>query len=166
LGSQREARALESASLLDWGRAGRLRLALLRALAPGLLGDSRLARAFERFRRRQGAMLESHARFEMLHAHLGGARWQDWPAQFHDPEGPAVARMAAEHADEIRFHALLQFLAHGQRAQAQRSARAAGMRIGLVADLAIGVDPGGSQAWAQQDTMLAGLTVGAPPDLL
>ncbi len=38
--------------------------------------------------------------------------------------------------------------------------------IGLISDLAVGTDGGGSQAWSRQADMLIGLSVGAPPDLL
>src|SRR5690606_11425931 len=41
----------------------------------------------------------------------------------------------------------------------------AGMPIGLITDLAIGTDPRGSHAWSRQGEMLAGVSVGAPPDL-
>src|SRR5262249_35459144 len=44
------------------------------------------------------------------------------------------------------------------------AARAAGMRIGLVSDLAIGMDPAGSHAWSRQSDLLLGLSIGAPPD--
>jgi 4-alpha-glucanotransferase len=40
------------------------------------------------------------------------------------------------------------------------------MAIGLIADLAVGADSGGSHAWAHQAEMLQGLSVGAPPDAL
>lgn len=40
------------------------------------------------------------------------------------------------------------------------------MRIGLIGDLAVGMDPNGSHAWSRQDDILLGLTIGAPPDLL
>jgi 4-alpha-glucanotransferase len=39
------------------------------------------------------------------------------------------------------------------------------MRIGLISDLAVGMDPGGSHAWSRQNDILAGLSIGAPPDL-
>jgi 4-alpha-glucanotransferase len=40
------------------------------------------------------------------------------------------------------------------------------MRIGLIGDLAVGMDPAGSHAWSRQNDVLLGLTIGAPPDLL
>ena len=39
------------------------------------------------------------------------------------------------------------------------------MRIGLIADLAIGMDRGGSHAWSRQRDLVVGLNVGAPPDI-
>jgi len=38
------------------------------------------------------------------------------------------------------------------------------MRLGLIADLAVGFDPGGSEAWRHRPWLLPGLTLGAPPD--
>ena len=40
------------------------------------------------------------------------------------------------------------------------------MPIGLISDLAVGTDGGGSHGWSRQDETLIGLTIGAPPDLL
>ena len=40
------------------------------------------------------------------------------------------------------------------------------MSIGLYRDLAVGVSPEGSEAWANQQLFAAGATVGAPPDSL
>ena len=42
----------------------------------------------------------------------------------------------------------------------------AGMRIGLIADLAVGMNSSGSAAWSEQKDVLVGLQIGAPPDLL
>src|SRR5580704_1602461 len=44
------------------------------------------------------------------------------------------------------------------------AARAAGMGTGIITDLAVGVHPGGADAWAHQDLLVGGLSVGAPPD--
>ena len=38
------------------------------------------------------------------------------------------------------------------------------MKVGLVADLAIGMAPSGSHAWSRQNEVLHGLGIGAPPD--
>lgn len=48
----------------------------------------------------------------------------------------------------------------------QTCARAAGMAIGLIADLAVGVDPAGSEVAASPHLFLQGLHIGAPPDPL
>ena len=39
------------------------------------------------------------------------------------------------------------------------------MAIGLITDMAVGMDPSGSHAWSAPDEILQGLAVGAPPDL-
>lgn len=164
-----EARRLASDELVDWPAAARLRLRALRRAFE--TADADTLAAFEAFRAGQGDVLETHARFEALHAHHFGAdparwHWRGWPEEHRDPRSPAVAAFAREHAREVSLHAFMQFLADRSLAGAQRAAREAGMPIGLVADLAVGADSGGSHCWSRQEETLIGLTVGAPPDLL
>lgn len=64
----------------------------------------------------------------------------------------------------IRFYSWLQFLCDEQLAVAQRRAREAGMRIGLITDLAVGVHPGGADASNLADYLAPQCSVGAPPD--
>jgi 4-alpha-glucanotransferase len=66
--------------------------------------------------------------------------------------------------DDPRYYAFLQWLADGAFAATQKAATDAGMRIGLITDLAIGLDPGGAQVGADPDAFLADLSIGAPPD--
>ena len=40
------------------------------------------------------------------------------------------------------------------------------MKIGLIGDLAVGLNDGGSQAWRRPGDLLQGLSIGAPPDAL
>ncbi len=160
------AAALESKLLVDWPAAARARLAAFRqAYETGADTEG-----FETFRRQSGDVLERHARFEALHAERflrhGQWYWRDWPAELHDPAGPAVAAFAAANADEVSFHAYMQFLIERGLAAAQAASRQAGMGIGLISDLAVGTDGGGSHAWSRQAEMLLGLSIGAPPDLL
>src|SRR5262249_37758746 len=129
-----------------------------------------LARDFAAFRRAGGSLLERHACFEVLHARqLARAKlvwsWRQWPARWRDPQGAAVEAFAKQHAREVTFNVFLQWLADRSLAAVQSHALSAGMRIGLIADLAVGMDGGGSHAWARQNDVLLGLSVGAPPDL-
>ena len=66
--------------------------------------------------------------------------------------------------DSDRYHLFLQWITARSFAAAQQAAKAAGMRIGLISDLAIGMDRAGSHAWARQSDLLMGLSIGAPPD--
>ncbi len=159
---------LEGLELVDWPEASRARLAAFRAaFERGAAADP----ALQAFRTTRGGALEQHARFEALHRHLFAAdpghwNWRDWPEAFRHPDGPEVARFAQEHAREVAFHAWLQFMADRALAGAQEAARQAGMGIGLISDLAVGADGGGSQGWSRQAEMLTGMSIGAPPDLL
>ena len=70
-----------------------------------------------------------------------------------------MADAAAQLADRISLFAWLQLLVDEQlRGIGQ------GMAVGVVHDLAVGVDAGGADAWALQDALALSTTVGAPPD--
>lgn len=163
--------ALESQSLVDWPTAARARMALLRALYPAMSAMPQVQTEFEAYIRTSGPALRDHARFEALHGHFAGIAghpqsWQQWPAEYRDCEATAVAEFASAHAEEVRFHQFLQWLAERGLQSAQDAARSAGMRIGLIGDLAVGTDGGGSHAWSRQHDLLQGISVGAPPDLI
>src|SRR5580704_777359 len=97
-------------------------------------------------------------------AEVHGPDWRTWPAALADPRSPEVAALRQARADRVEFHAWLQWLTGEQAAAAQRAARQAGMSIGVIADLAVGAHPGGADAWARQDVIVTGMSVGAPPD--
>lgn len=165
--TQNTAPALEALDLIDWPAVGLDSVAALRSQ----FAHARQAPDFTAWRESQGLALERHAIFEALHAHLwrqqgGSWNWRDWPEPFRTPDSPEIAAFAAEHADEVSFHAWAQYQAGLGLAVAQAAAREAGMSIGLISDLAVGTDPGGSHCWSHQQESLIGLSVGAPPDLL
>nr|WP_255494728.1 4-alpha-glucanotransferase [Luteibacter sp. Sphag1AF] len=167
---RQELAELEWLELIDWPRAARARMTILRSLFEWASVDLAHSERFMEFRRQKGESLERHARFEALHGHFsvngrpGG--WQAWPKAFQDPASPEVAAFARDHSREVALHAYLQWLATQGLQSAQAAARDAGMGIGLIADLAVGADSGGSHAWSHQREMLKGLSVGAPPDAL
>ncbi len=116
------------------------------------------APAFEAFLADRGAELQVFATFCVL-AELHGSGWRSWPREHRHPDSAAVAQLADARADRVRFHAWLQFLCDSQLAEA-------GGHVPLLGDLPIGADPDGADAWAWQDVLADGVTVGAPPDEL
>ncbi len=131
--------------------------------------DTVRARAFQSFRERGGAPLERLARFEALQAHFrsedaGCWGWPAWPEAFRDPDGAAVAAFVAEHADAVAFHAWLQWCGDDQLGAVGRQSWRRGLGVGLYADLAVGVNPGGADAWGWQGVFARGAHAGAPPD--
>jgi 4-alpha-glucanotransferase len=163
---------LEALKLIDWPEAAAAKLSLLRVLFEDFTAEPEangaLATDFALFRADGGNLLAQHAAFEALHAEqLGGGTgdWRRWPADLRDPTSATVAVFAASRRDEVLFHIFLQWLADRSLAAAQQRARASGMRVGLISDLAVGMDPTGSHAWSRQGDILGGLTIGAPPDL-
>jgi 4-alpha-glucanotransferase len=97
-------------------------------------------------------------------AEVHGPDWRTWPAVLADPRSAGVASLRRARADRVNFHIWLQWLAAQQADAAQRAARGAGMSIGVISDLAVGAHPGGADAWARQDVIVTGVSVGAPPD--
>ena len=112
---------------------------------------------FDRWRAQAGKALEDFATWCML-AELHGPDWRIWPADLRIPGGPGVRRSVGQHADRVDFHAWLQW-----RLEQQFHAAAGGLTV--LQDLPIGVDGGGADAWAWQDEIVNGATVGAPPDI-
>jgi len=104
--------------------------------------------AFQSFNAQQGSSLVGFALFEALSEHFTAqglsAGWEDWPDNYKDHSSAAVRAFRRRHADVVEFHAWLQWVAADQLAEAQRRALAAGMRIGLYLDLAVGVAPDGA----------------------
>lgn len=124
---------------------------------------------FDRFCAEEGGALDDFATFEALgewFVALGhDVGWHSWPAAYHQPQTEEIASFRAEHAERIRFHKWLQWIASRQLAHVQQRAKAAGMRIGLYLDLAVGVAPDGAATWSRPDDYTRGTRVGAPPDL-
>jgi 4-alpha-glucanotransferase len=97
-------------------------------------------------------------------AEVHGPDWRSWPGPLTDPGSAEVTELRRMLAGRIEFHAWLQWLVAEQFAAAQQAARRAGMTIGVITDLAVGAHPGGADAWARQDVIVPGISVGAPPD--
>ncbi len=93
-----------------------------------------------------------------------GGRWSRWPAPLRDATGPAVAQARRELAPRLAFHAWVQQRCAEQLTAVRAAARDARMSLGVLHDLAVGVDADGADAWALADVLASGVSVGAPPD--
>jgi 4-alpha-glucanotransferase len=154
--------ASTTAALIDrdavWD-AKRAALEIIRAvpLRPGRRAE------LDAFLARDPKALEGWATWCAI-AEVHGPDWRSWPSALADPASAQVAELRRERADRVGFHSWVQWLVTDQAAAAQRAARQAGMGIGIIADLAVGTHPGGADAWAHQDVIVPGFSVGAPPD--
>jgi 4-alpha-glucanotransferase len=166
---------LEALELVDWPGANttrrKLHAALYQWFRDNITHDAHLNQDYRGFSEISGSRLVDHARFEALHAHYYNNDftrwdWRMWDAGHRDPASPDVQAFAQENHHAINFHVFLQWLAFRSQSAAQRKAKDSGMRIGLIGDLAVGVNSGGSHAWSAPDELLDGLSVGAPPDPL
>ncbi|WP_037859789.1 4-alpha-glucanotransferase [Streptomyces sp. NRRL S-340] len=153
---------LGKGALIDRDAVWDLKRQALEILHRVPLGPGRTA-AYDAFRAREGRALRDHATWCAL-AEVHGPDWSRWPEGLRDPRSADTARARAELSDRVDFHTRLAWLTDEQLTAAQRTAREAGMPIGIVHDLAVGVHPGGADAWAQQDHFAAGMSIGAPPD--
>lgn len=107
--------------------------------------------------------LEDFATFCAI-AERHGGDWRDWPEELHDPAGPAVGELRAEMVDRIAFHSWLQDLCRDQLDTARAAARDAGMGVGIVHDLPVGVSAGGPDTWSQREMFAPQVRVGCPAD--
>jgi 4-alpha-glucanotransferase len=166
-GRLRKARAdvqkrAEASELIDRDAAWKVKRAALKQVyrVPRSAGR---ALAYASFREREGRSLDHFAIWCAL-AEKHGNDWHRWPEDLHHPDGEAVAAFAAEHPEAVDFHRWLQWQLDDQLTNAQSTAMQSGMSLGVMHDLAVGVDPNGADAWALQDVLALGVAVGAPPD--
>jgi 4-alpha-glucanotransferase len=166
---------LRAAALVDYAAVAALKRAVLAQLYEHFRahhlahdGDPQ-AREFRAFQQAGGEALQRFATFEALRDHLGAddpplRDWRRWPAELARPDAPGVAAFVSAHGARIEFFAWLQWHADRQLARVAARAAAAQLPVGLYRDLAVGVDVAGADAWADQEVIVAGFTVGAPPD--
>ncbi|KAB1146432.1 4-alpha-glucanotransferase [Streptomyces luteolifulvus] len=156
------ASVLDKGALIDRDAVWELKREALELVREVPLGPGRRA-AYADFLAEQGEALEDHATWCAL-AEVHGSDWHRWPSGLRHPRSADTARARAELLDRVDFFSRLAWLTDTQLTDAQHAAREAGMPAGIVHDLAVGVHPGGADAWAQQEYFAARMSVGAPPD--
>jgi 4-alpha-glucanotransferase len=119
--------------------------------------------AYAAFCAREGAALDDFAAWCAL-AEKYGNDWHQWPESLQHPGADGVAEFVADQSEAVDFHRWLQWQLDVQLTAAQSQAVAAGMSLGIMHDLAVGVHPNGADSWALQDVLALGVNAGAPPD--
>ena len=119
--------------------------------------------AYAAFLDREGPALDDFATWCALAEEYGGD-WHRWPKSLQHPGASGVAKFVKKNRETIDLHRWMQWQLDEQLAAAQSQAVRAGMSLGVMHDLAVGVHPNGADAWALQDVMALGVTAGAPPD--
>jgi 4-alpha-glucanotransferase len=145
-------RALSEGSLIDrdaiWARKREMLMRIFLAHGGG--------EAFARWREEQGQPLQDWATWAAIAEEHGGD-WHTWPPELRRPEGPELASYVEQHGAVVAFHAWLQWAL-----DLQFTAATGDMTV--IQDLPIGFAGGGADAWAWQDVLAEGVSVGAPPD--
>lgn len=94
-----------------------------------------------------------------------GAAYQDcgkWPEAFQHANSAGIAEFTRTHAELVRYHLWLQWIADQQMAQVKHACE--GMAVGIYRDLAVGGSPSGAEVWSNPEVMVSTAEVGAPPD--
>jgi 4-alpha-glucanotransferase len=145
-------RALSDGPLIDrdaiWARKREVLMRIFFAHGGG--------EAFARWREEQGQTLQDWATWAAIAEEHGGD-WHTWPDELRRPQGPELARYVEQHGAVVGFHAWLQWAL-----DLQFTAATGDMTV--IQDLPIGVAGGGADAWAWQEILAEGVSVGAPPD--
>jgi 4-alpha-glucanotransferase len=158
-GVQKRAAALDSIDRDGAWAAKRQALELVCAV-PRTVGRDL---AFAAYRVREGVALDDFATWCAL-AEKHGSDWHQWPKSVRHPGADGVPKFVEKHSATVDFHRWLQWQLDEQLAAAQTQAVSAGMSLGIVHDLAVGVHPNGADSWALQDALALGVSAGAPPD--
>ncbi|HEV7800177.1 MAG TPA: 4-alpha-glucanotransferase, partial [Burkholderiales bacterium] len=173
-GFQSALQAARSSELVDYPAVAALKFPLLE-LAYRHFRDHHLAyeaergRAFRRFQSEGGERLRQHALFEALQEHFHRHDqsiwgWPVWPEAYRSPDAAEVKQFAQANVERVEYYEYLQWQAALQIQRAGARAEDLGYGVGVYQDLAISIDRGGAESWANQDVYAVGASVGAPPD--
>lgn len=158
--------AVRRPDLIDYRAVGRLKLEALWATWENFKRKASAERRadLDAYRREAGDALRRFAVFEVLRVTQAPRPWPEWPMPWRTPTEAALAEFRAANQDACEFQEFMQWTADRQLRACQAEAHRLGMSIGLYTDLAVGINPHGADAWSDQDAVVPGVSVGAPPD--
>jgi 4-alpha-glucanotransferase len=147
-------RALNEERLIDRDRVWKIKSRTLEAIFARFASDPR----FDAYVEQRGEILLRFATFCAL-SEVHGGEWRSWPSSVRAAGSAGVGDFSSSAAGStrVRYHAWLQW-------QLDQQLEAAGGVLPVVTDLAVGIDPGGADAWMWPDAFAGDIRVGAPPD--
>ena len=157
-----QGRALTDADVIDRDACWPLKRRALELLCAVELTPGRAA-SLAAYREREAEGLGEFATWCAL-AEVHGGAMKEWPDELRDARSETVAAERLRLSDAVELHVRAQWWLDEQLAAAATAARDAGMGIGVVHDLAVGVDPDGADPWVLGDLLAGDCSVGAPPD--
>ncbi len=167
-----EASRLAALSHVDYPAVGKVKQGVLRAAFAAFetlrstRHDHPLVGEFAAFMTRGGEGLVRFATFEAICAVTGCLNATGFPVDLATADAPGVEDFARRHGRALRFSMFCQWLAERQLAEADATARAAGLTLGFYRDLAVGCAPDGAEVWGAGSLLMRRVSVGAPPDPL
>ena len=122
--------------------------------------------AFDSFKSDCDTDLEAYATWCLCYDKWGepGSDANNWEQRFNR-DSAEIANLKNQFPDTLDFYRWLEWVAADQLAAAQQAAKDAGMQIGIMSDMAVGVHPYGADVWWNPERFAKGATVGAPPDM-
>lgn len=134
-----------------------------------LAQNTERAQAFNAYRKEHGRLLERFALFHALQERFHKEDssvwgWPAWPEAYRNPESLAVREYLQANREHVGFYEYLQWQADLQLRKAGFRCLQNNLGVGLYMDMAVGVDRGGADVWANQHLFAQTSAVGAPPD--
>ena len=149
-------RALNAARLIDRDSSWTLKLTALRRIWQAI--GAAVPPDAAAFVATCGLDLVRFATYCALAEENGTANWRNWPEAQQRADAPAVLAAQVRLVEQVAFWSWCQWVADVQLA------RACGRGVDVVADLAVGFDSCGADAWIYQDALAFDFEVGCPPD--
>lgn len=123
-------------------------------------------KAFDDYKSTSAEGLEAYATWCLCYDKWGAPNGEEgnWERKFNR-NSPEIANLRKQYPDTLDFYRWLEWIAAEQLSSAQQAAKDAGMHIGIMSDMAVGVHPSGADVWWNPERFAKGATVGAPPDM-
>ncbi len=165
---------LRAEEMVPYAEAGHRKLEVLKLLYQSFCEkhaakNTKRAQAFNEYVQQQGRPLERFALFHALQERFHKEDssiwgWPVWPEAYQNPDSPAVQEYLESNREQVGFYQYLQWQVDCQLSEAGKRCLEKNLGIGLYMDMAVGVDRGGADVWANQSLFAQSSAVGAPPD--